>query len=218
MKLPLALSTIVLAAAIVTTPARAADEPNCGLKLYTSIDLIVPTGGDAVFVPVTLNEKPALMVLNLGSAATVLSQSAADGMSLRRHAAPPADIYFGGERVTQMAKFDSFAIGKLGLGKGDFLVTPAVDALGTIDGRPVIGHLGAEVLSVVDFELDLARKKLNLFSQDHCRGNVVYWAKAYDSAPLYKGALGELYFPMELEGKKVQAMLQPSEAVTTLKT
>ena len=46
----------------------------------------------------------------------------------------------------------------------------------------------------------------------------MYWSDTYASAPLYRGKLGELYFPMELEGKKVQTTISPSDRFTTLTT
>jgi hypothetical protein len=70
----------------------------------------------------------------------------------------------------------------------------------------------------MDIELDLANRKMNLFSQDHCPGQVVYWSKTSDSAPIRFGTLGEFYFPMELEGKKLETTLATGNATTSLST
>lgn len=57
-----------------------------------------------------------------------------------------------------------------------------------------------------------------LFSQDHCPGHTVYWSKNYDSAPMRLDTLGEFYFPMELDGKKLETTLATSNPMTTLHT
>lgn len=45
-----------------------------------------------------------------------------------------------------------------------------------------------------------------------------YWTDTYASMPMLRGPLGELYVPLELEGKKVAATLSPSDPVSTLTT
>jgi hypothetical protein len=70
----------------------------------------------------------------------------------------------------------------------------------------------------IDFELDLARRKLNVFSPKHCKGQVVYWAKEWGSAPLFIGQQDNFYFPVELEHKKIQAAFSPSDLYSQLAT
>jgi hypothetical protein len=88
----------------------------------------------------------------------------------------------------------------------------------TPDGVEVIGTVGMDVFAQIDVELDVSNRKMNLFSQDHCAGHVVYWAKRYDSVPIRFGTLGEFYFPMELEGKKLETTLATGNPMTTLST
>ncbi len=70
----------------------------------------------------------------------------------------------------------------------------------------------------MDFELDLAHRKFNVFSQDHCEGQVVYWSDRYSSAELQHGKTGELFFAMELEGKKVYAAISNSRPTSSIGT
>ena len=51
-------------------------------------------------------------------------------------------------------------------------------------GGEVAGDLGTRMFEKVDLELDIAGGKFNLFSSDHCPGNVVYWTKNYAELPL----------------------------------
>jgi hypothetical protein len=69
-----------------------------------------------------------------------------------------------------------------------------------------------------DIEIDIANRQLNVYSPDHCPGSVVYWSTSYDAVPVRVGKLGELYFPMVLNGKAIEATLATELAVTTLTT
>jgi hypothetical protein len=75
-----------------------------------------------------------------------------------------------------------------------------------------------DVFDRIDFELDLKRKKLNLFSQDRCPGTAVYWSDSFASTRLRResGAFGNLYFEMEINGKKLDATWSPSARLTSL--
>ena len=68
------------------------------------------------------------------------------------------------------------------------------------------GILGSEMLRNVDF--DFAGNKLNLVSPDHCAGNVVYWqAPTVAVVPMTLNTTGHIMFRMELDGRRVNAML-----------
>jgi hypothetical protein len=75
-----------------------------------------------------------------------------------------------------------------------------------------------DVLGTVDFELDIAHSKLNLFSQDHCPGRVVYWGGTAASLPLKRGDFGELYFPIKLDGKTLEAVIFPASKNSALRS
>jgi hypothetical protein len=70
----------------------------------------------------------------------------------------------------------------------------------------------------MDYELDFAHNKFNLFSSTHCAGNVVYWADKAAAIPYTLDKLGLPIFPIELDGKKVSAALRLGAAGTQLKT
>ncbi len=55
------------------------------------------------------------------------------------------------------------------------MVLPGEDGPNGPDIEDFGGILGADMLRNVDLDLDFAAGKLNLVSQDHCSGNVVYW-------------------------------------------
>ncbi len=212
------LPALLALAASEARPVAAADTvtapKDCSqLKQYGSVAIIPQPDGD-VWVPVLLNEKPGQMYLNTGAAMSTFWERTVRERFLRRGELRIRVGY--SDAFRQVATFDSFALGTVQLGKGGFSIsTPTRSFTGVGDS---LGVVGTDVLSRVDFELDLAHRKLNLFSQDHCPGLGAYWASAWAAAPLYRGGLGELYFPMELEGKKVAATLSTGSEFTLLTT
>jgi hypothetical protein len=83
---------------------------------------------------------------------------------------------------------------------------------------PVVGMMGMDFFRNVDLELDLKSKHLKLFSQDHCPGTAVYWTGTYTALPMRRGPLGNWYFPLELDGKKIEATMATANTHTTLTT
>jgi hypothetical protein len=120
--------------------------------------------------------------------------------------------------ISEVAIADDLQIGRIHYPNVSFAVVSrqAYFSPPSFDQRPIIGGLGMDVLRTVDFELDIAHGKLNLFSQDHCPGRVVYWGGPVASLPLKRGDFGELYFPIKLDGKTLEAVLFPASTHSAL--
>ena len=73
-------------------------------------------------------------------------------------------------------------------------------------------------LTAVDIELDLRHDKINLFASNSCDADPVYWADTYAVARMHRGKLNDMYFDMELEGKKLQTALGTTVADSTIKS
>jgi hypothetical protein len=71
----------------------------------------------------------------------------------------------------------------------------------------IIGILGIDYLWKMDLELDLAHRMLNLYEPSKCPGREVYWSSQYNVVPLRRDAFGNFFFPMELDGRKLEAIL-----------
>jgi len=84
------------------------------------------------------------------------------------------------------------------------------------DPKPFDGILGAAFLSNFDIDLDLSRSKLALFSPEHCGGKVVYWADQYLEEPLSIDPNGMMTIELELDGKKLTALLDTAVEDTIL--
>jgi hypothetical protein len=87
----------------------------------------------------------------------------------------------------------------------DFAVT-AMPRWADADG--VVGILGTGLLQHFDVELDFANARMNLFSQDHCAGKVVYWADQYAAVPFEINAItGEIMASVTLDNEPLTATL-----------
>ena len=208
-----ALAAFALAlASQVAAAAETLATPECKLNRIASVDFAFK---DLAFIPVQVNGHPGAMVLDTASAFSVLWWNAISDLRLPTH----LTMMVGTEEFIQLAYFKSLVIGNVTFSKGTFVrSTRPSDAPREPPIGPVFGTLGMDVFAHVDFELDFARKKLNLYSQEHCPGKVVYWADAYSEAPMHRGTLGNLYFPMELDGKKIQATVSTGSLMTSLTT
>lgn len=176
----------------LATPLAIAAAKDCHLKRYTTVDLVEP--GD--LVPVTIDGHPANMALELG-VITMIGKSSVESMKVRRYPLPSM-LNMASDYVSV-----KLVMGGVNFGKARLIVINR--------GMPsgVAGAIGLDLFAHVDFELDLAHGKLSLFSQNHCAGNAVYWTNEYSSTPFRLSANGALHFPMEIEGKKVEASLGP---------
>jgi len=189
----------------------------CRLTQLTSLDLQVQMNG-RVLVPVTIQGTLGYMYLNLGSAFSSLSKQAAARLALlTTEIAQGLDITVGKNRVQQYASVADMKLGAVQLRDEHFLVDPLSHDPSYESGE-VSGALGIDRLWSMDLELDLGQKKLNLYSPDHCPGQGVYWAAEYHVVPLRRDGLGDFYFPMELDGKKIEATFGTANPLTTLST
>jgi hypothetical protein len=205
-------------ALLTQAPSVAADNKNCGLTRYASLDLVV-VGDSYLLVPVEIRGTRAYMALNMASPFSGVTEMAVRDLSLPTKSIPfNVGVHAGKSEVREMATVTPFAVGGLRFKSVELLVFPHFGFSANAADAPVVGVLGMDIFRQVDIELDAAHRKMNLFSQDHCPEHVVYWAARYDSAPIRFGSLGEFYFPMALDGKMLETTLATSNATTTLRT
>jgi hypothetical protein len=209
---------LICFASFPTTSLHAAEAKDCQLKQYASLDISGPRNG-YLLIPVTIQESHAFMILNTASAFSSITEDAASRLGLQINRMPfGAEVRAGKKPIEKVATAKGFSLGNVGFKSADFLViSNETLEVSPVDER-VIGTLGMDVFAHVDVELDVSNRKMNLFSQDHCPGRAVYWSKTYDSVPIRFGELGEFYFPMELDGKKLETTLATGNPTTSLFT
>jgi hypothetical protein len=189
--------------------AEGARQVDCSLKQYASVDIVFD--GEDTLLPVTIDGKPAHMVLGLRNAFTTLPRAIVDRLKLAtRDISQDTEVFIGGKKIR-----DATTVGSLRVGGANFGKT-AVLVINEPERGDIAGELGWDALGRVDFELDVSHGKLNLYSQEHCPGRVVSWSSTFASVPLLRNPLGVPTFEVELDGKKIRTTLSASLPVTTL--
>jgi hypothetical protein len=207
-----------LAASLVCANAAQAQPQDCSLKQIASLPMTTTASGK-IAVPAKIDGTDRLLAVELNASISGIDKNAIDALELDTHPIPgaqvPSDltniIFTPGEAVfiysdevftkgvltsiLRKVSLPDLQIGAFDI--KDFSVTamPAWD----VDG--IAGILGTGILQHFDMELDFANARMNLYSQDHCAGKVVYWANQYAAIPLAINPLtGEIMVPATLDG------------------
>ena len=189
----------------------------CQLTQLASLSLQIVNG--RVSVPVTIQGEAASMYLNLGSSVSALSKQAVTRFALRTtdFEVEKGPFMSGKTPVQQSAWPTSLNLAGVHYQDQEFLVDPLSEDSGYKSGQ-VSGAIGIDRLWRVDLELDLAKKKMNLYSPDHCPAQGAQWTLHYQTIPLRRDGIGGFYFPVELNGRKIEATFDPTNSLTTLST
>jgi predicted aspartyl protease len=185
-------------------PADAADE-SCALMKFAGIDLEYDVVGRPI-VPVLLNGHRRYLIVDTGGVYSVLDSSTADALGLRSARAGTSVIGVTGERTNRYFIVEEFVVGELRADDRTFMVSP----LGPGADNEIwpAGTIGADVLSAFDVDFDFGNGTLNLFSQDHCEGQVIYWhPERVAIIPFELSSSNHVMFPVALDGVELTAMM-----------
>jgi hypothetical protein len=210
---------VLLGAPLLSAKAStsAAQDQTCESHQLASLDLEIPDNGQ-VLVPVTVNNARFYMYFEIASPFTEVSEQAVVRFALpRTDIGKDLDITSGDKRVQQYATM-SFQLGDVAYSEEHVLIDPQSTAPRRYTRKDIIGFLGIDFLWQMDLDLDLAHHKLNLFEPSKCPGREVYWASQFNVVPLRRDAFGNFFFPMELDGQKLEAILTTDNTVSSLST
>jgi hypothetical protein len=179
----------------------------CKLTQYASAEIAVAPGG-ALLVPVQVDGRDVWMVLQMSSGMAMISPAAVEQLGLKSRRVRQGNLLSNGIPIEREVEVQSIHIGGAHFSDWTLQVQPGPrQPMGQLLGKPVIGSVSARFMNVVDVEIDLANRRMNLFKQTTCRGEAVYWSREYTSVKLYQDRSGLLYFPMELDGTQVETSL-----------
>lgn len=191
------------------------------LRMLGSADLDI--AGDNTIVNVTINGKPAKLLLATNGGITRFTPEGAAALGLDSIANSRVMLINSRSKSSESyVVVDDMSIGGAHIAHSQFMVTP-----GSMGGTDIVGVMGADILSHFDVELDFAAGKMNLFLQDHCLGQVIYWKHvAVSMVPLsefqpttndsrtgYQGYMKrfeQMWVPVTLDGKDVPAQISTS--------
>jgi hypothetical protein len=200
---------------LVCSPAALAD--SCQLGRIAEVAMSVTKGGQVV-VPVEINGIHVKMAIDTASSLTNIYSGATAELNLT----PGDTIRSGVLRVgttfqTQTVRIHSFKLANVDWPLVSALVYPWNKQFSPLLSEDdVVGSLGQNMFSGVDLELDFGAHKLRLYSQKHCPGEVVYWARHFDVLPLQKDSLGDLYITVMANGKPMATSISTMIMISTM--
>jgi predicted aspartyl protease len=213
----MALSRVAKAAALLCglLPSSAALADQCPpLAIVGQTDLVASGSEREYYVPMEIAGVRKLMLLDSGSAQTLITPQTATelGLKLRRS---HVRLYSVTGSYSETMTTASIAIGALKGGNFNFQIAPA----NMFESDPAVaGILGADILSQFDISLDFPKRKLDIISQNHCDGLVVYWPERPVAIVAFERLRsGHIVLPVSLDGKTIKAILDTGASGSTLK-
>ncbi len=202
--------SVILALAAISAATGARAEVNCGLTQLASLPLTQTSNG-MLAIPVTIDGAVEQFVVSINQPISSVSQSLALKRQFIQKTLQGSEwsgysfLTYAGQIAYLKAYIPSIQVGRAASKTDQVLVTP----------RPVSpdtsGLLGLDFLSNFDVELNFKQMRLNLFSPEHCPGNVVYWGRPYEVLPIVDGDHGFRNFEMQLDGKPVSVSMNIAE-------
>lgn len=207
-----AIRTLCACAFVFAASTTANADDTCKLVRVASYDFTAAYG--MIVIPVSIGGRTVSMAVDTGAVVSDLDPGLANTMHLPNYEVPEGSMFNSlGEPYTQGVTAHQVAIGTLNSAAIDTLVSPSpVSQDGSIQG-----HLGNDLLRQFDVDIDFGAKKLNLFSKDHCDGQVVYWqTDSVSVIPMHVVRTGQVMVPMVLDGHPFTAMLDTGSPNTHL--
>jgi len=202
MKKLFAIALVLLCA----SPASAAED--CRLKLLASLDISFTKDGSPT-IPVTVGGKEYAFALELEAMHSAVTEKLGADIGAERRRLPMV-VNYDNQETQRSATLPPVKIGNTTVTEFEAILLPKETLAGTE------GAIGLDLLQNFDVELDLSAKKLKLFSQQHCEGQVVYWGKSYAVVPFYQGALTNIFVKSTLDGNEVPASFSTHEEEAAL--
>ena len=192
------------------------------LALMTTMDL--HPSAPIPMVAAQIGDKTVGLLIDTGGAFSGLTKRAVrelnldTGQYLNRDGSVTYLKDVKGQTEGLQTRLPSITLGRLRQENVWFMVLPGEDTGGP-EIEQFAGIIGSEMLRNVDVDFDFAARKLNLFSSDHCAGNVVYWtnqALPVAIVPFTLNRAGHIMFRAELDGRRVDTMLDTGAGTTIL--
>ena len=205
-------------AAMFAAPALAA-APACGpLQLIVSLPMTPLGPANVVTVPITIGDRQMPFLVDTGGVISMVTRRTVRELNLSPTKTNQVLTGVSGAYSDEMVRLPALTIGNLRLQDGAyFFIAPGDDSPNDTRPAPYGGILAPEMLQKFDADFDFAGNKLNLISQNHCDGKVVYWSAPTTAVvPFTLDPAGHIRFPMTLDGKRVRAMMDTGATRTNL--
>lgn len=197
----------IFVVALSCLAANVACAEDCSLKLIASYDMV--PSNTVLVIPMMMAGKTRYTMLDTGAFGNWVTQKFVDDDKLEQHDITTMKVYGAHDRSEKYVVVPSVDIGAFHQPASNFMVLEAKDP------GQISAGLGSSALAQFDIELDFAAKKVNFFSQDHCEGKVVYWAKAYTALP-FDMSDQRIHIEMTLDGHDLDTLFDTGTNFTYL--
>jgi predicted aspartyl protease len=184
------------------------------LSIVSSTEITIGADGRA-YVPAEIGGKSKSMLVDTGGFFTEMNQTTADELKLTARHTNLILVGVAGD-TTRLAVRTSFKLGNLTADGMDFMVMAGNHELAP-DVADAAGILAPNLLRTYDLDLDFGGHKMNLISQKHCDGKVIYWpASSVAVVPMRVNPTGHITIPVELDGQHFNAQLDTGASTSVI--
>ncbi len=184
--------------------------PPAACRLEKLAELPVRTLGNVPVLLAQINGRDAILVVDTGSDATVLTRTAARRLGVAEPAERRRLTGAGGPADVGVARLDT-------LGLGGVVIPGARALLGDAPAPPLDGVLGIDVMVGFEVELDVPRGRMALYRARPCPDARPGWDGPYAQLGVQQQAgSGHMFVPVELDGQPLRGMLDSGASRSTL--
>ncbi len=164
------------------------------------------------------NETPLTLLLDTGAETTILTPAAAQRVGAQ---SPRVEFQrqmrgVAGSLQTSEVELRSFTVGGVAIPWRRVRIAPIHVA--SVFSGPLDGVLGADSLSSFDLDLDLPNNRIIFYRKQVCPGAVPAWTEPYVTIAAGRSRSDRLFFPVQLDGHKVDAFVDTGAQSTVLST
>jgi len=206
MRLPDSVRVILGLTCVFLSPAWALAE--CRVARVAQMPLAIEH--NRLFVPVTVNDTAGEFMVDTGAFHSLIDTSFASHAGVRWDFHQPRYILggFGGNSLpVQAGRLRMLEFAGAKIPDREMPIYDFSQDFGRV-GLPVNGLIGADLLNLLDVEMDFPGKTLSLWRLFNCHDiEPLHWAGDYASIPMHRLSDNHIKIPIWLDGADMDAML-----------
>jgi hypothetical protein len=164
-------------------------------------------------VEVGVNDKKAHFLVDTGGFTTQISRSLADALGMRPTRTSLRLVDATGNASQDAVRLSRFSVGPLVAENALLPLVPDRDFTKT---SGLDGILSTNYFLNYDVDFDFGAGQLNFFKTDHCPGKIFYWKSPARARVPVRYENGQIYLPVTIDGKQLDAILDTGGSNTTL--